>query len=1013
MPPFLQAGQAVVPFAGGIETKLDAKQVPPARLLDLQNGVFTKGTTISKRNGYRALSRAIEAGGAEYENPRGTAVRDDEQLVFADGPDGHPHAYSHRPSSDRWSDAGRVESVVVTEHALVKTGTEQVQVDASTAGGVTVVAWADSRGGVWWASVEEATGRVLTEPAQLLATGIYPRVVAVGSRLHIYVADLDAKRIYIGVVDSAAPTQLALFDVLTGDLGSVGAAGPWYDACPVDETAALIAWTQDVGGYRVGYVDVTGVLGSALTGHPGVHTESAALDGRLSVAFGLAGIAVTWAEDDEAHIDWYATSLGGPISTTTRPAFAVPIDGISSVIVGGTLWVAFEQAAAEERDYALTMESYAIGAGSATTSVTVRGLGLATRAWAVGSRALVYAVHDAPFFSVYVALSMLDGTCVARSMPTVAHGRALDGWTSSVTMDPDDDTAWRAPLLYNEQLESVVGEFAETGVRWVVLDFESPEAWQTAQLGKGLYLAGACPQHYDGARWAEAGFHYAPDGEIDATDGAGGEMEAGVYTYRITYEEVDSLGEVHRGPTSVGTEAEVSATTGDQQVTLTIPTYRCTSRPRVRIAVWRSEANTTEAFHRVTSLDPSATGDNGYLLNNPDVDTVTFIDGMSDADLIEQEELYTNGGVLSNDPAAMDGAAIAVGKGRLFFTDPSDPHLVRYTQELADGFAAEFAAPLALRVDPYGGAIVGLHVQDDVVLVFKESAIYAFGGPGPLAAPSIDPSLAFTPAALITGDVGLEDPRSIAYTPVGSVFKSNKGIQLLDRSRQLIDLGGPVEAFDAFAVRRATLLPDQSRVLFLTDDADGRALLYDYEHKQWSTFTNHLGVDACIVGGVYRYLRTDGRVFVEEPGTFDDDGSHIRLLLVTAWIKLVPYLQGWHRFWDANFIGEYKSEHTLRVRYALDYEPGWSAPFDLDVDANFTPTPYGEGDYGDGPYGGGEGSSRYQRKLNLGKRGQAIRFRIEDVEATNTFGAAFELSELLLTGGLVRGAVKLEAARSD
>ena len=72
-------------FAGGIETKIDAKQVPTTQLLDLQNCVFVKGTTLSKRNGYAAYSMAVDGEAALYSNPVGLAERDGELLLF----DGH------------------------------------------------------------------------------------------------------------------------------------------------------------------------------------------------------------------------------------------------------------------------------------------------------------------------------------------------------------------------------------------------------------------------------------------------------------------------------------------------------------------------------------------------------------------------------------------------------------------------------------------------------------------------------------------------------------------------------------------------------------------------------------------------------------------------------------------------------------------------------------------------------------------------------------------------------------
>jgi hypothetical protein len=137
-------------------------------------------------------------------------------------------------------------------------------------------------------------------------------------------------------------------------------------------------------------------------------------------------------------------------------------------------------------------------------------------------------------------------------------------------------------------------------------------------------------------------------------------------------------------------------------------------------------------------------------------------------------------------------------------------------------------------------------------------------------------------------------------------------------------------------------------------------------------------------------------------------------MLKTAWIKMNQWLQGWQRIHNALFLGAWKSAHTLRIRFAIDYQTVMSAPFDLDVDSTMSGSDYGEGDYGDGDYGGSfpnEGTV-YQQSIHLNRRCESILFEISDVDPTDTFGAAFELSELLLVGGIIRSSFKLPATRA-
>jgi hypothetical protein len=75
-------------------------------------------------------------------------------------------------------------------------------------------------------------------------------------------------------------------------------------------------------------------------------------------------------------------------------------------------------------------------------------------------------------------------------------------------------------------------------------------------------------------------------------------------------------------------------------------------------------------------------------------------------------------------------------------------------------------------------------------------------------------------------------------------------------------------------------------------------------------------------------------------------------------------------------------------------------------------TSYGDGSFGDGPFGGTP-PDLYQWRLDLYETGQSIQFRIQDFEADGFAGASFELTELLLTGGVERNAPKpFSAARS-
>src|SRR5690606_35481745 len=144
--------------------------------------------------------------------------------------------------------------------------------------------------------------------------------------------------------------------------------------------------------------------------------------------------------------------------------------------------------------------------------------------------------------------------------------------------------------------------------------------------------------------------------------------------------------------------------------------------------------------------------------------------------------------------------------------DAADPLAVYPSQELAEGYAPEFSPELRLSFDPYGGDITGIVVMDDLLVVFKESAIFVVGGAGPAAAPELGGG--WTAPELVTSDVGCTSQDSIGYPPEGVLFQSRKGIYLLGRDRKVVYIGAPVEAYNEQTVTATTLIEDRTEIRF-------------------------------------------------------------------------------------------------------------------------------------------------------------------------------------------------------
>lgn len=1022
----LQEQHRAYKFAGGVETKMDSKAVPAIRLLALENGVFSRAISIKKRNGYERLARAVDGTTMLIEAARRMAARDDELLLFTLG-----HCYSKQSGVDQWTDCGAIVAPIGYDRAAVHTGTAQTTPDHATNGGITAYAWEDSLGGVWWTVVDAASDSILRAPTQANSGGVRPRCVAVGENVIVLYAVPAQHAVMALVINPSNPTADVTEIITVEDCDTTYG---FYDAAPTTRagTPAVIAWHEHATtNMRVQYLTSSGQLGSPGNGHPsGAQTAVGLLTptgSPVAVAFeyvdGADGdiIAVAYVRADGTGAVAYLSGGDSPIaigatSSTEVIVFAATDARRAALTIAESVtWAVFEEDAAETSEHYCQVNS--VTDGAAGTARTIRSLCLASRAFNAGADGDTFAmfVHDTTYFNTYVTLRLSDFAPAGRHLPGSACGPAQRHLPSA----PVEDNIVKIATPYKTRVESANNDkFTESAVRVVTMDFDNEDTHQAVQFGRGLYLAAACPQHYAGRKWTEQGFHVGPE-LIGVTKGAAGALtDDSTYEYVVWYEWTDDLGEIHRGPTSP--PKVVVLAVGEDEVTLELPTLRVTQKDNVRICVARCEPGDTATLFRVSSLDPTTAGDdNGYVANDKTVDSVTFVDKMSDANLILQEQLYTVNGILSNDPAPL-GSHVAVSKNRLFFTDAQAGSVVRFSKRIAAGFGAECAPELMHDIDPMGGDITALASMDDVVYAFKAGAIHAFNGDGPYEDGStVQGNLiaGFSSSQLITSEVGCTDPSSIVLTPKGLLFKSAKGIYIITRSREVDYVGAPVEAYNDQSVRRATALPKRNAVLFLTDD--GKSLYFDYQFQQWSTFTNHEGRDGAVINDTYHYLRNDDSVFRETPGEYADDGARITLRFETAWLHLLEHLQGFQCFWKLLLLGTWSSPHQLAISHRLNYDEAWTEPYYLDAtgeaegatgwitgsNANvigvdpIVGSDYGDGDYGYGPYGG-RGPDVYQWRYEIYEDGQSIQFRFEDFEKAGMNGASFELTEMTIVGGV-------------
>lgn len=995
------------PFVGGVDTKSDGKVIPPNKLAVLENGVFTKRGQVKKRRGYTALSDDIAAAGgsvAGLSATRNIATVGGELVHFGDS-----KAHSYVAGTGQWNDRGAIESVVVSLEPVAKVPTEQTLPDHATVGGITVYAWEDSRGSVRYSIVDATTGATWRADVDLGSNTSRPRVVACGGFVHILHAHSSGELRTLVIAPGDPLTANATIGIAF-DLN----ATPVFDADVVG-SRIVYAYRSTTPSVRYGLLTPGG---STVAPASTIAFDARAIS--LCVSADATRIGLVWGDVSDVYLYSLNATTLAMVASTNQPLTDIARVACAYGAGAALRLTAFAESSVVGQKHNHTIASYYLNDAGTTGqwwTNLYRHSHIASKAFRDGSNVYVVTGHDSTIQDSYFVMRY-DGLIVARLLPGLAGGVPPKAHLGQVVDQGSNVYAWTAtnklPLDVNvSSPTSTNSAFTEKGIKLATFDFQSAQSHRTVEKDGTLYVTGGILWQFDGQGAVEAGFLLYPEGTT-AADGAAGALN-GSFSYRVYYEWKNAKGRIERSSCAAAIQ---HAPTNDK-VILTIRTLAHTmktstglqtllpARGEVAIVVYRTQVNPTDAssFHRVSSLDPSATGDNGYLWNSRSADTVTFTDNMTDTVLITQELDYQNSGELDN--IAPEPASIMAEVGdRIVLAGFEDPNLVAYSKLPKAGEAIGFNDALLVSVGEDGGVVTGVGALDEKLIIFKGSRIYALSTAAMLnnvgGGPDVQPTL-------ITTDAGCSDARSIVSVPAGLMFKSAKGIYLLSRSLESVYVGQDVEAYNSQDVVAATLCADVNQVRFLT--SDGMTLLFDYYFNQWATWTNHEGVGACLWGSSYTYARGNGTVYQQSQTQYTDDGVPYALTFETAWLH-VGGLQQFQRVKSMLLIGEYLSSHSLLWKVAYNYEPAWA------YESTFTPASVlnlstwgSDATWGSGTPWGGSGETVYQFQANLPRQKcQAVKFRFEDV-SSDPQGEAYSISELALRVGVKRGPFKLRTGK--
>jgi hypothetical protein len=591
-----------------------------------------------------------------------------------------------------------------------------------------------------------------------------------------------------------------------------------------------------------------------------------------------------------------------------------------------------------------------------------------------------------------------DGDISAKMLQDRSSGEtAKIGHLPNVTLIDGD---WAFPTQFKSRVLSENATlFSLTGITEVGFNFNDEFICDSAQLGENLLITSGYLQCYDGISIFESGFHIYPDHITAATSNVGGTAltHPGTYLYAVVYEWTDAKNQIHRSAPSF---LSVTLSSGQNKVTLTIPTLHVTDRRGTRgevvIAVYRTKVNDT-LLYKVSGTDPAViTGNNRLVYNDTSVDTVTFEDVRPDSQIGTSEILYTTGGVVENiaPPAAK---IIARFKNRMFLAGLEQPNILWYSKEQVPTEAVNFSDVFQIKVDDTGGKITSLGELDDKLIIFKASTIFALTGDGPLPTGQQN---TFSVPQLIASDVGCIDPYSVVRTRDGLMFKSKKGIYLLDRALQVQYIGAEVEEWNSLTITSAAVVDDQNQVRFTT--SEGRCLVYDLFFRQWYTFTNIDAIDSAMWQRKYIFLKSDGEIWRETKGSYLDVDVPIISKYVLALMQFAQ-VQGFQRIFKINILGDNRGTHGLKLELGYDYRDFYEERFIIYPDTVLYDSTWGDDTvWGEaGTLWGGNYDGVYQFQIRpRQQRCQALKLKVEDFFGSGTGTAGFALSNVTAEVGV-------------
>lgn len=937
----LQKQNINISFAEGLDTKTDPWQVAPNNFLALQNQVFTTGKRLTKRNGNKQLTDLPNTSSKYL-----TTLNDNLTTLGSS-------IYAYNGDSSQWVTKGNLQPMEVNTLPLIRNNLNQTQCDAAVApNGLVCTVYTEVNNttpSYKYVIADSITGQNIIAPVLIpVSSGTVTgsaRVFVLGNYFvivftNVITATSHLQYIAISLIN---PTIVTLnTDIAAAYISSTTLSWDGYVVGP----NLYLAYNTTSGGQSI-KVTYLSASHAAVGGVPATAVTFATYKATLMTVtadVSFPSVPIIWVNFYRLDTTLgYALAVDQNLHTILAPTATIStgtILNIASAAQNGVCTLFSEVSNNYSYDSGVSTNYVnhlnITQAGAVSGGFTsIRSVGLASKAFIVDGSIYYLGIYNSLYQRTYF---LINGSISISSSPAVAAKLAYQNGGGYLTLGLPGVSILEGDVCYvGYQFKDLIaavnkgtavpsgtqtaGIYSQTGINLGTFTIGSDNI-DTAEIGNDLLITGGFLWMYDGYLPVEQNFFLYPD-NVEATwSTTGGSIHAqpdgstntSAYFYQVTYEWTDNQGNAYRSAPSIPISVTTTGSGTTGSITVNVPTLRLTYKTAnpVKIVIYRWSV-AQQVYYQTTSITAP-------VLNDTTTDSIQFVDTNSDATILGNNIIYTNGGVVedTNGPASN---VFTLFDTRFWLVDAEDRNLLWYSKQVIENTPVEMSDLFTFYVAPTQaaqgstGPITALAPMDDKLIIFKANAIYYINGTGP---DNTGANNQYSQPIFITSTVGCNNQSSIVFQPSGLMFQSEKGIWLLGRDLQTTYIGAGVEEFNASIVQSAVNVPETNQVRFTLNT--GQTLMFDYYYNQWGTFVGIPAISSCVFQSLHTFLNSFGQVYQENPGSYVDGSNPVLIGFTTAWFNLAG-LQGYQLAHFFYLLGEYITPFKLQMGIAYNYNP--------------------------------------------------------------------------------------------